>query len=303
MVYSKDFTVIIPHSNSLHLLPKLLDSIPESERIEVIIVDNSSTPITKNDICINRDYKILYSNPERGAGGARNVGIENALGKWLVFADADDYFTANAFDIFNSLVDSRAEMIYTMAQGVYLDSGEPSDRGAKYERLVREYCSGKIDEYTLRFEFSTPWAKMVSHELVNRHNLRYDEVVASNDIFFSLLTGFYARKIVAVEKITYIVTVSRGTLTRRRDYQVSVARFEVSLRRNKFLRDNGFSDYQTSIMARFRQLCKNGVAATIQGIKLIVRYRQNPFIGYNRWGTSYKKIKRQERKEIKYITH
>ena len=88
-----DFSVIIPHRNSIQCLPKLLSTIPATEQVEVLIVDNSPVPITRDDIDSSRAYNLLYSAPERGAGGARNVGIEHAQGRWLVFVDADDYLT------------------------------------------------------------------------------------------------------------------------------------------------------------------------------------------------------------------
>ena len=38
-----DISVIIPHRNSIKTLDRLFDSIPVSDRIEIILVDNSPT--------------------------------------------------------------------------------------------------------------------------------------------------------------------------------------------------------------------------------------------------------------------
>ena len=100
------FSVIIPHRDSVKTLKRLFDTIPCNPDIEIVLVDNSDFPITKEDVNINRDYKLCWADPKRFAGGARNVGIENAHGKWLVFADADDYFTPNAFDDFYKFANS-----------------------------------------------------------------------------------------------------------------------------------------------------------------------------------------------------
>ena len=218
MEYSKIFSIIIPHRNSVQYLPKLFSSIPISDKIEIIIVDNSQIPSTNENIGINREYTLLYSEPSRGAGGARNVGIENAKGKWFVFADADDYFTDDAFDIFSQYIDSTSDIIYFGATGIYVDTGEYSDRGERYTKLVRDYINGRISENCIKTHFSTPWSKMVKADLVNENNIRYDEVVAANDAYFSTLTGYYAKKITAIDKITYVATVSKGSLTKRKDY-------------------------------------------------------------------------------------
>ena len=47
--------------------------------------------------------KILLKE-NRTAGGARNEGIKIAKGKWVIFADADDYFEPNAFSSFDKFL-------------------------------------------------------------------------------------------------------------------------------------------------------------------------------------------------------
>jgi glycosyltransferase involved in cell wall biosynthesis len=122
-----DFTVIIPHRDTLHFLPKLFHSLPESDRIEILLIDNSFAPITREDVDTDKKFKLLYSSPERGAGGARNEGLEHAHGKWLIFVDADDYLPEDAFEIFYNNFNSDAEVIYYGMDGIYADTGERSD--------------------------------------------------------------------------------------------------------------------------------------------------------------------------------
>lgn len=303
MTYTKDFSVIVPvWRGAIKFLPKLLDSIPQKVGIEIIVVDNSKEPVSREEIQSDREITFLHSAPERHAGGSRNVGMDAAQGKWLLFADADDFYTDDAFDVYYSMLNTEAEIVYTGMGGIYEDTGEPSNRGDRYAKAVHDYLSGNLSEMNLRSHFSSPCCKMVSHELVNRHHLRYDEVVASNDMYFSLLSGYYAKTITAVDKITYIATVNRGSLTRRRDLSVSMSRFKVLLRFNAFLREHGLSDYQSSVMQRYKDVCSNGIKATFKGALLIVKYKQNPFIGYSRWFQSFLNARSQEAKESKYIT-
>ena len=49
-----DFTVIIPHKDSILSIGRLLSSIPISDNIEVLIIDNSTQLITRNTIGLNR---------------------------------------------------------------------------------------------------------------------------------------------------------------------------------------------------------------------------------------------------------
>lgn len=272
MNYSKDFSIIVPHRNSIDTLPRLFDSIPEEDCIEIILVDNSPVPITKEEIGINRDYSLFWCDPSRYAGGARNVGIDHAKGRWLLFADADDYYSENAFACFKRFKDSQVDIVYTEMGGINSITGEYSPRGENYVKLVEEYLSGKSDEWNIRLHYNSPCCKMVSHELVSKYQLRYDEIIAGNDAYFSLLTGFYADSIAAVPVITYIATVVPGSLTQRKDFAVFKSRFEVDMRSNQFLRRNNLRSHQYRWLGSLARSCRYGLRAVFEIVRLKFKY-------------------------------
>ena len=45
-----DFSIIIPQRKSLDSLPRLFKSIPVSDKIEVLLIDNSPEPISGKDV-------------------------------------------------------------------------------------------------------------------------------------------------------------------------------------------------------------------------------------------------------------
>lgn len=298
------FSVIVPvWRGALMHLPRLLESIPNKKEIEIIVVDNSKEPVSRSEINSGREIVFLHSAPERHAGGSRNDGIKAAKGKWLIFADADDYFAEKAFDVFYKYYDSDAEIVYTCPQGIYIDTGEPSDRGKHYFDLVCNYLEGKQTEEDLRYGFGTPWAKMISHNLVDREHLRFDEIRASNDIYFSVTTGYYARKIDADRSITYYVTVNRGSLTRRRDFESLNARLYGSAHRNLFFRQHGLRERQMSVMAILYKAKELSFKEKLGLLKTLIKFRQNPLIGWRNWSKSFSQAKEREEREDKYIVH
>jgi glycosyltransferase involved in cell wall biosynthesis len=302
MSKSIDFSIIIPvWRGAIKYLPKLFNSIPEKDGIEIIVVDNSENPVRRDEILSDRDFVFLHSDHNRHAGGSRNDGIVAAKGKWLIFADADDFFSENAFDVFYKYIDTDAEIVYTCPQGVFEDTNEYSDRGEHYYDLVCNYIDGKVSEEDLRYGFGTPWAKMVSHALVDREQLRYDEIRASNDIYFSATTGYFARIIDADKSITYFVTVNRGSLTRRRDFESLNARLYGSAHRNLFFRQHGLKSRQTSVMAILYKARKLSFTQKLRLIKTLILFRQNPFIGWRNWSKSFPQAKEREIIEQKYI--
>lgn len=300
--YSKDFSIIIPiWRGSIKFLPKLLTSIPEKEGIEIIVVDNSKEPVERDEIDSAREIIFLHSAFERHAGGSRNDGMSAAKGKWLIFADADDYFTSDAFDIYYSMFETDAEIVYTGMGGVYEDTGEHAERGDYYARIVHSYCIGEINDLKLRLGFPSPCCKMVSHELVDRYKLQYDEIKAGNDMYFSLTTGYYAKNITAVDKITYIATINRGSLTQRRDYEVMKARLYSKLHCNQFLRKKSLHEYQSSVMYEFYESRCYGILKTWEFVVMCIKFKQNIFIGWRNWSDTFFKLRKKEIKDKKYI--
>jgi len=304
MAYSKDFSVIVPvWRGAIKFLPKLFDSIPEKEGIEIIVVDNSEVPVQREEIDSPRDVVFLHSAYDCHAGGARNEGINHAQGKWLIFSDADDYFAPGAFEVFDQYKDSDADIIYFCADGVYPETGDRSEQADLYTHLVQNYLKDPSNEWGLRLSFHVPWAKMVRRSFVEENRIRYDEVVANNDDYFSLVSGYYARKIEAVDKVVYLYVVSHGSLMRRRSYEVMKTRFEVILRCNQFKKKHGLGKYQGSVMYFLVESRHYGMKSMWEFFIMLFRYKQNPFIGMSNWLSTYRRINKKEKKEKKYITN
>jgi glycosyltransferase involved in cell wall biosynthesis len=87
-------SVIVPAYNSGAFLGHAVGSALDQtvDDIEVIVVDDGSTPPVSPDLIARNDVRLrIVTHPSnRGAAAARNTGIANARGTWLAFLDADD---------------------------------------------------------------------------------------------------------------------------------------------------------------------------------------------------------------------
>jgi glycosyltransferase involved in cell wall biosynthesis len=84
-------SVIIPCYNHGKFLAEAIKSVNQQtySAIEIIVVDDGSTDITKEVILTFPQVKYLYQQ-NQGLSSARNAGIKSTKGEYLVFLDADD---------------------------------------------------------------------------------------------------------------------------------------------------------------------------------------------------------------------
>lgn len=88
-------SIIIPVYNTAKYLPRCLDSVLTQtyQNLEVILVDDGSTDNSGQiaDTYAKQDKRIkVIHQPNQGQSAARNVGLENATGKYISFVDSDD---------------------------------------------------------------------------------------------------------------------------------------------------------------------------------------------------------------------
>ena len=235
------FSIIIPHKDIPDLLMRCLKSIPVSEDIQVIVVDDNSADADtylEGYPELSRPYlEFIRTTKGGGAGYARNVGLDHAKGKWLLFADADDFFVEDMHNIITSYVDSEADVIYFKKKSVLSENiSIGTDRSSYINKNIDQYLRDG-DEWYIRYKMHVPWGKIVKRELINKYSIHFDEVKYSNDVYFSMLVGYYAGTIEAVNKFFYVVTSRSDSLTSNFCLKPGELRIraEVSFRYEKFL--------------------------------------------------------------------
>lgn len=215
-----DFSIIIPHKDIPDLLQRCLDSIPVRDDIQVIVVDDDS-----DDHIVDFDhfpqwkgkcYECYFTKEGKGAGYARNVGIDHVKGKWLLFMDADDFLLPTINLVFEEEINSTADIVFYRPRLVHSnDLNLTSNRGgSKYNSYINSYLE-KGDEIELRTQWHSPWSKLFSFSFISGNGIRFEEVKYSNDVMFSTISGCKAELIDAKDKCFYVVTEREGSLTSR----------------------------------------------------------------------------------------
>ena len=211
-----NYSIIIPHKNSQELLAYCLATIPVRDDVQVIVVDDNSDASKVNFEHFpkwnGKHYEYYLTKEGKGAGYARNVGLEHAEGKWVLFVDADDYLLPIINDIFNLFVNSDADIIYFRPKAVMLkDRKSHSNRADAYNNLIDEYFATG-DETRLRVRFFSPTCKFIKRNLVEENNIRFDEIKYSNDVLFAVKIGCAAKKVEVSEQTYYMITECNNSL-------------------------------------------------------------------------------------------
>ena len=106
-------SVVIPVYNQEELIVRAINSIPERDDIEIIVVDDCSTDNTLTVLkSMKRKIKIIANKENKGVGYTFNKGIDASKGYYLIRMDSDDYMYPNTF---NELVDYHldgTDMVY-----------------------------------------------------------------------------------------------------------------------------------------------------------------------------------------------
>jgi glycosyltransferase involved in cell wall biosynthesis len=200
----KNFSIIIPHKNIPELLERCLASIPQRDDIQIIVADdNSDISYFENMEYLGAKYpyvEFIFAKDKkrRGAGYARNIGLEHARGKWLIFADADDFFNQPAFEeALDKYKDSDADMVCFSNNSV--DSDDITIAKENVWFSMHEQVNATLEQNNLdiiRYNTGVVWARFIKRDLVERINAKFQETICRNDTLFSVQTGCHAKEIV-----------------------------------------------------------------------------------------------------------
>ncbi len=304
--YQYNYSVIIPHKNSPDLLKRCLASVPRRKDIQIIVVDDNSDLTEKEFDSFPgiRDpfVEIIFTKEGNGAGFARNTGLQKAKGKWIVFADADDFFNEHAFNWFDEYQCSNYDIVFWNVNSVYSDTLEPSNRSVVTNSFITGYKEGDGGD-GLRYSYHTPWCKMIKTSLIVENSIKFDEVPAANDLMFSVRVGHLAKKITADEKRAYCVTVSRGSIVNKINRNNERSRFCTYVRFNNFIEKINKANLRIRLISSFLKSFRFGLAESLYYVEYAKKYNVSIFKGALLFvlGGLGKMFRRREDKKYKIV--
>lgn len=126
---SIDVSVIICNYNNKQYLGRAIRSCLkqslDSKKYEIIVVDDCSTDESK-DVIIGFKDKIvpIFLDKNSGVAAASNLGITNALGKYVIRVDSDDYINENTLLFMSEILDANPDIAFVYADHFRVDKTE-----------------------------------------------------------------------------------------------------------------------------------------------------------------------------------
>lgn len=212
---SISYSIIIPHKNIPNLLQRCLDTIPQRDDIQVIVIDDNSDDsiVDFNNFPkwtgIHYEYYLTKGN--NGAGFARNYGLKHAKGQWIFFADADDCFiTQNLSRLLELPEKQKYDVIIWPTEKLYAN-GTHELISPEWGNIYGGYNYNLLGTYQIidcnikdiLYRLFEPWHKMIRHNHIANNKLTFSEVIYCNDLLFSEKLAYHTQNIGVFSDVVY----------------------------------------------------------------------------------------------------
>ena len=210
-------SVIIPAYNCENTLKRTIESIIDSGLInyEIIIVNDGSTDNTVsvcNDLCSQYSFIKYIEQPNCGVSATRNRGVEEAVGKYLLFVDSDDLLEKIDMPKIEKLIEDDTDLIIFGMKFVYLaDETVVKEEIKSFEEHLKINQKDFMDNFEALFHsnyLSSYCNKLVKKDLFVSNGIKFDvELTNYEDLSAVLQTLCFANTIAILSEPYYIYLI------------------------------------------------------------------------------------------------
>lgn len=203
-------SIIMPVYNVERYIEQAMDSLiaQTMRHIEIIVVDDGSTDSSLQILneYASKDNRVkVFKQKNQYAGAARNVGIENAKGEYLIFLDSDDFFSENLVkEAYFAAKMQEADIV--LFGGRCFDNNTGEYRDAKWlldlDFVPKKptFCYKDCPEKLYNITTPCPWTKMFRRQFILESKLLFQKIQNANDLYFVFSALAMAKRITVLDK-------------------------------------------------------------------------------------------------------
>jgi glycosyltransferase involved in cell wall biosynthesis len=207
-------SVIVPIYNASKYLRKCIESVEFQKYLnwQLILVDDGSKDDSLSicqEYAVKDDRILVFHQQNAGAGAARNKGIENATGEYVVFLDSDDIISED----YLYLLSKHSEDV------VFIDIEDVDENGRSLNRkYMSQFKDYPIDDI-IRAQMTgkLPWGgvrKAVKRNLIESNNIRYTSHKVGEEALYSFQVLDKAESVAFIPKLLYKYVQRDNSLSR-----------------------------------------------------------------------------------------
>lgn len=204
-------SIVVPVYNAEADLDRCLNSLISMEhrnQYEVILVDDGSKDDSGKICDIYKEkydfFKVVHQK-NAGVSTARNVGIEHATGKYIMFVDSDDYLMP--FAIQKMICDAKNDYDLVIYNS-YFDMGECRLHSYSEVRKIEESQEIPIDivySMFLKLQNNEPFSKLYATKVIKEAQAKFPiDVKLGEDLIFTLRFLKKVQKVIYIPKSLYM---------------------------------------------------------------------------------------------------
>lgn len=210
-------SIIVPVYNTEKYLCRCVDSILAQtfSNFELLLVDDGSTDAS-GTIC--DEYAALdprvraFHKTNGGVSSARNLGLNNSIGEWIAFVDADDWVDHDYLACLSQSCNG-----YDLIIGDFILEN-CIDNWTNDHILSGEYNENSIVELFNNIPYSAlltaPWAKLYKKPIIDKAFLRFDPIIkVGEDTIFNYSYFKYVKKMQCNDSAIYHYVISNMSLS------------------------------------------------------------------------------------------
>lgn len=155
-------------------------------------------------------FKLLHHSKNRGLSAARNTGMENATGDYILFLDSDDRIEE---DCLEKLAAPLSNHPYDFVIGDYKTDPEDAvcdallslDKGAYFKENI-------LSAFVHKNYYGMAWNKLCSKDFLLRYKLFFKEGLLHEDELWSFQMACKAKSMYVVKSVTYVYSIREGSI-------------------------------------------------------------------------------------------
>lgn len=194
-------SIIIPCHNRPDYVAELAESLPDEDGVEIIFVDDHSLmPVFPARSFERAEVRYLVQDETaKGVSAARNRGIEEARGEWIIFCDDDDLVDAPALVMAIEALDEASDVVYC-APTSFNEQGGEGFRHRAYAWLTKKMLDGELE---CSWRFHSPCSKILRTSFLKSNGVRFPLVVVSEDAIFNATLLAAGARVKALPMVFY----------------------------------------------------------------------------------------------------